>query len=112
MSITVLAGLFTGWLSDRIGPHLAYTGLLLLGSLPVVGIAFANSFESFVAFRGAIGAAFDPQSHQPAHKASAVRLEKSGAVSKWLLSQRERNRSLNFHEMRVLASDQDRQRAQ
>lgn len=55
VSITVIARLFIGWLCDRIGPRLAYTGMLLLGSIPVMGIGFAQSFETFLLFRVAIG---------------------------------------------------------
>ena len=51
VSATVFARFFIGWLCDRIGPRLAYTYLLILGSLPVAGIAFADSFESFIIFR-------------------------------------------------------------
>jgi NNP family nitrate/nitrite transporter-like MFS transporter len=61
VSITVLARLLIGWLCDRIGPRLAYTWLLILGSLPVMGIGLAENFETFLLFRvliGAIGAAF------------------------------------------------------
>jgi NNP family nitrate/nitrite transporter-like MFS transporter len=61
VAITILARLFIGWLCDRIGPRLAYTWLLVLGSLPVMGIGMANSYESFLLFRlaiGAIGASF------------------------------------------------------
>jgi NNP family nitrate/nitrite transporter-like MFS transporter len=61
VSATVLARLVVGWLCDRIGPRLAYTWLLVLGSLPVMGIGLANSFESFLMFRlaiGVIGASF------------------------------------------------------
>jgi MFS transporter, NNP family, nitrate/nitrite transporter len=61
VSITVIARLFIGWLCDRIGPRYAYTGLLLLGSLPVMGISFAHNFETFLLFRvliGVIGASF------------------------------------------------------
>ncbi len=61
VSITVFARLFVGWLCDRIGPRLAYSGLLLLGSLPVMGIALARDFETFLLCRvliGAIGASF------------------------------------------------------
>lgn len=61
VSITILARLFIGWLCDRIGPRLAYTGLLLIGSLPVMGIGLADSFETFLLFRvliGVIGASF------------------------------------------------------
>lgn len=61
VSITVVARLFIGWLCDRIGPRLSYTWLLLLGSIPVMGIGFADDFQSFLLFRvaiGAIGASF------------------------------------------------------
>ncbi|MFG0297872.1 MAG: MFS transporter [Maioricimonas sp. JB045] len=61
VSITVFARLFIGWLCDRIGPRLAYTGLLLLGSIPVMGIGLAHDFTTFLLFRvaiGAIGASF------------------------------------------------------
>lgn len=59
--ITVLARLLIGWLCDRIGPRLAYTWLLILGALPVMFIGLANSYQSFLLFRlaiGAIGASF------------------------------------------------------
>jgi MFS transporter, NNP family, nitrate/nitrite transporter len=61
VAITVVARLFVGWLCDRIGPRRAYAGLLIVGSLPVMGIALANNFETFLLFRvliGAIGASF------------------------------------------------------
>jgi len=61
VSITVLARLAIGWLCDRIGPRLAYTWLLVLGSLPVMGIGLAQNFETFLFFRlliGVIGASF------------------------------------------------------
>lgn len=61
VAITVIARLFIGWLCDRIGPRLAYTGLLLLGSLPVMGIGLSYDFTTFLLFRiaiGAIGASF------------------------------------------------------
>ena len=61
VSITVLARLFIGWLCDRIGPRLAYTWLLILGALPVMGIGLAQNFETFLLFRvliGIIGASF------------------------------------------------------
>ena len=40
-----------GWLCDRIGPRRAYTWLLVLGSLPVMGIGLAHSYASFLIFR-------------------------------------------------------------
>ena len=61
VALTTLARLFVGWLCDRIGPRLTYTGLLILGSLPVMGIGLAHDFASFLIFRvliGVIGAAF------------------------------------------------------
>src|SRR3569623_2040973 len=61
VSITVLARQLIGWLCDRIGPRKAFTWLLLLGSLPVMGIALAHDFKTFLLFRvliGAIGGSF------------------------------------------------------
>jgi NNP family nitrate/nitrite transporter-like MFS transporter len=61
VSITILVRLAIGPLCDRIGPRKAYTALLLLGSIPVFGVAAAQSYESFLFFRlliGAIGASF------------------------------------------------------
>jgi MFS transporter, NNP family, nitrate/nitrite transporter len=61
VALTTLARLFVGWLCDRIGPRLTYTGLLILGSLPVMGIGLAHDFATFLFFRvliGVIGAAF------------------------------------------------------
>jgi MFS transporter, NNP family, nitrate/nitrite transporter len=61
VAITILARLVVGRLCDRYGPRLTYTWLLLLGSLPVMGIGLAHSYESFLLFRlaiGAIGASF------------------------------------------------------
>ncbi len=59
--ITVFGRIFMGWLCDKIGPRKAYTYLLVLGSIPVMGIGLSNSYESFLLFRlaiGAIGASF------------------------------------------------------
>ncbi|MBD3675116.1 MAG: MFS transporter [Planctomycetaceae bacterium] len=61
VSITVIARLFIGWLCDKVGPRYCYTGLLLVGSVPVMAIGFADSFTSFLIFRiaiGVIGASF------------------------------------------------------
>lgn len=61
VAITVLARLLVGWLCDRIGPRRAYTWLLILGSLPVMGVGLAHDYASFLTFRlaiGAIGASF------------------------------------------------------
>ena len=61
VAITILARLVIGWLCDRIGPRLAYSGLLVLGSIPVMCIGLAQSYEAFLLFRlaiGVIGASF------------------------------------------------------
>ena len=61
VAITILARLVIGWLCDHVGPRLSYTFLLILGSLPVMGIGLADSYESFLLFRlgiGVIGASF------------------------------------------------------
>lgn len=61
VGITILVRLLVGPMSDRYGPRATYTGLLLVGSIPVFGIAFAHSYEAFLVFRlaiGAIGASF------------------------------------------------------
>lgn len=61
VAITVLVRLVIGLLCDKIGPRKAYTWLLCLGSLPVMLIGLADSFETFLLARlaiGAIGASF------------------------------------------------------
>ena len=61
VAITILVRLIVGPLCDKYGPRKTYTALLLIGSLPVFGVAAANSYESFLFFRlliGAIGASF------------------------------------------------------
>jgi NNP family nitrate/nitrite transporter-like MFS transporter len=61
VAITVVARLAIGWLCDKIGPRKAYTWLLALGSIPVMTIGLADSYETFLLFRlaiGAIGASF------------------------------------------------------
>jgi NNP family nitrate/nitrite transporter-like MFS transporter len=61
VGITIFARLAIGWLCDRYGPRITYTWLLILGSLPVMGIGLAYNFETFLLFRvliGAIGASF------------------------------------------------------
>src|SRR5208282_4646947 len=58
---TIFARLLIGWLCDRIGPRLAYTWLLVLGSLGVMGIGLSHDYASFLFFRlliGMIGASF------------------------------------------------------
>ena len=59
--ITIFARIAIGWILDRVGPRRTYTGLLILGSLPVMLIGLSQNFETFVIFRlliGVIGASF------------------------------------------------------
>lgn len=61
VAVTILVRLIVGPLCDRFGPRRTYTWLLLLGSIPVFGLAFAQTYEAFLFFRlaiGAIGASF------------------------------------------------------
>ena len=61
VGITIIVRMAIGPLCNKYGPRLAYTWLLALGALPVLGIAFAESYTSFLIFRlaiGAIGASF------------------------------------------------------
>ena len=61
VGITILVRLIIGPLCDKYGPRITYTALLAFGAIPVIGIAFANSYETFLVFRlaiGAIGASF------------------------------------------------------
>lgn len=61
VAVTILVRLIIGPLCDKYGPRRAYTWLLLVGAIPVFGLAFAKSYEVFLFFRlciGAIGASF------------------------------------------------------
>ncbi|MFL6636450.1 MAG: MFS transporter [Massilia sp.] len=61
VAITIIVRLIVGPLCDRFGPRKTYTGLLALGAIPVLGVAAAQSYESFLLFRlgiGAVGASF------------------------------------------------------
>ena len=61
VGVTILVRLAVGPLCDRYGPRRTYTALLVLGAIPVMGIAFAQSYLGFLIFRlaiGAIGASF------------------------------------------------------
>ncbi|WP_159704587.1 MFS transporter [Massilia sp. 9I] len=61
VAITIFVRLLVGPLCDRFGPRKTYTGLLLLGAIPVLGVALSQSYESFLLFRlgiGAVGASF------------------------------------------------------
>lgn len=61
VAITILVRLIVGPMCDRFGPRKTYTGLLALGAIPVLGVAFAQSYETFLLARlgiGAVGASF------------------------------------------------------
>lgn len=61
VGITIFARLLTGWLCDKIGPRIAYTIVLLVGAIPVIGIGLSYDYSSFLLFRlaiGVIGASF------------------------------------------------------
>ncbi len=61
VAITILVRMVVGPLCDRFGPRKAHTALLLVGAIPVFGVAAAQTYESFLFFRlliGAIGASF------------------------------------------------------
>jgi MFS transporter, NNP family, nitrate/nitrite transporter len=59
--VTILVRLIIGPLCDKYGPRRTYSWLLALGAIPVIGIGFAQTYETFLFFRlciGAIGASF------------------------------------------------------
>ena len=55
VSATILARLIIGPLCDRFGPRVTYCWLLCLCSLPVMGVGLAQSYETLLLFRFAIG---------------------------------------------------------
>jgi NNP family nitrate/nitrite transporter-like MFS transporter len=57
VTVTIFGRLLVGPLCDRLGPRRAYTGLLLLGSIPVFGMALAQGYTSFLIARLATGMA-------------------------------------------------------
>jgi len=61
VAITVLVRFIIGPLCDKFGPRRTYSALLVFGAIPVMCIGFADSFETFLMARlaiGAIGASF------------------------------------------------------
>ena len=61
VAVTIVVRLIIGPMCDRFGPRKTYTGLLAIGALPVLGVAFAQNYETFLFFRlliGAVGASF------------------------------------------------------
>ncbi|MFC4764638.1 MFS transporter [Dyella koreensis] len=55
VAVTIFGRLLIGPLCDSLGPRRTYTGLLLLGSLPVFGMLLARDYTSFLLVRMAIG---------------------------------------------------------
>ncbi len=53
--VTVFARVLIGWFCERFGPRKTYTGLLILGSIPVMCIGFAHDYTTFLLARLAIG---------------------------------------------------------
>ena len=61
VAATILVRLIIGPMCDRYGPRKVYTGLLLVGALPVLGAALSGGYTSFLLCRlgiGAVGASF------------------------------------------------------
>ncbi len=61
VALAVFGRLLIGWLCDRFGPRKTHSWLLILGSLPVMGIGLAHDYTSFLMFRltiGIIGSSF------------------------------------------------------
>jgi NNP family nitrate/nitrite transporter-like MFS transporter len=61
VAITIVFRLLIGGLLERFGPRRMYAALLIVSSIPVIGIAFTHSYETFLIARvaiGAIGASF------------------------------------------------------
>jgi len=61
VALTAVARVAVGWLCDRYGPRRTYASLMVLGSLPLFGLALATDYTTFLLARlaiGVIGAAF------------------------------------------------------
>ena len=55
VAVTIFGRLLIGPLCDSFGPRRVYTGLLLLGSLPVFGMLLVHDYASLLVMRLAIG---------------------------------------------------------
>lgn len=58
---TIFGRLIIGWICDRFGPRLSYTGLLIIGSIPVACSGLATDYSTLLIMRaliGIIGASF------------------------------------------------------
>jgi NNP family nitrate/nitrite transporter-like MFS transporter len=61
VAATILVRLVVGPLCDRLGPRRVYTGLLTLGAIPVIAVAFSHDYWTLLICRlgiGAVGASF------------------------------------------------------
>ena len=55
VAISIIARPAAGWLCDRYGPRLTYTGLLCLGAIPLIGVGLSQNYETLLVMRLAIG---------------------------------------------------------
>jgi NNP family nitrate/nitrite transporter-like MFS transporter len=55
VALAVFGRILMGWLCDRIGPRKTHSWLLILGSLPVMGIGLSHDYITFLIFRLTIG---------------------------------------------------------
>ena len=55
VAISIIARPAAGWLCDRYGPRLTYTGLLCLGAIPLIGVGLSQNYETLLLMRLAIG---------------------------------------------------------
>ncbi|WP_179404462.1 MFS transporter [Burkholderia guangdongensis] len=61
VAATIAVRLVVGPLCDRFGPRRVYAGLLTIGALPVIAVAFSHDYLTFLICRlgiGAVGASF------------------------------------------------------
>ena len=55
VAISIIARPAAGWLCDRYGPRLTYSGLLCLGAIPLIGVGLSQNYETLLVMRLAIG---------------------------------------------------------
>jgi NNP family nitrate/nitrite transporter-like MFS transporter len=87
VSATIFARLIIGRLCDTYGPRKTYTVLLLLGSIPVMGVGLAKDYTTFLLFRlaiGVIGASFViTQFHTSAMFAAKIKGTANAVAGGW-----------------------------
>ncbi|CAM2162413.1 membrane hypothetical protein [Paraburkholderia sacchari] len=57
VAATILVRLIVGPLCDRLGPRRIYAGLLTLGAIPVIAVAFSHDYWTLLICRLGIGSA-------------------------------------------------------